>query len=570
MDDSPDQLIIRLSDPPAAATEVGGKGAALMRLAAAGFPVPPGFVITTAAFQQPVEAAIAAAFRELGSPAVAVRSSAVAEDSGAASYAGQLDSFLDVGEDDLLDAVRRCWASLLTERAAAYRVRRGDEAGSIAVVVQRMVPAEASGVVFTVDPVSGDGGLVVINATAGLGDALVSGDVTPDSWRLERPGLAVRDRRTHSDPLPLSDEQARRLAALSLEIEMLFGSPVDVEWCRVGSELFIVQARPVTTPALPVPSDRDPWNDSRDGDFLWTNTNAGEAIPDVMTPATWSMVQVFMHDAMATASVPPYFGYGRIGGRAYLNVSVMLALSRAFGIPEPVFLRLTAQVFGRLPADLEIPRVPASRLAVLRGVLPLALHVVHEARRDVKVLAAYLSRHPDLCARRMADIARAEAPSELARLWTETLEPEFHRVSWMLSAATRSSGLSFVLTGPRLERLVGPAAANILTGGLASPTDPLASLGLIEGLDQVARGEIDPETFNWRYGHRGPHEFEISRPRPGEDPAWLARNSPRAAPKTWPGAWPGSNVTGRRSGRTFAPGTRGRYACCAARFSGGR
>ena len=107
-----------------------------------------------------------------------------------------------------------------------------------------------------------------------------------------------------------------------MRIADLYKSPMDVEWCRSGDELFVVQARPITTAV-----QRDPWNDSRSGDFLWTNTNVGEAIPDVMTPATWSMVQVFLTDAMATASIPPYVGYGRIGGRIYLNVSVMMTLS---------------------------------------------------------------------------------------------------------------------------------------------------------------------------------------------------------------------------------------------------
>src|SRR5829696_8416487 len=111
----------------------------------------------------------------------------------------------------------------------------------------------------------------------------------------------------------------------------------------------------------------DPWNESRNGDFLWTNTNVGEAIPDVMTPATWSMVQVFLRDAMATASIPPFIGYGRIGGRIYLNVSVMKTLSGAFGVSERHFRELSEEVFGRLPDDLEIPPVKASRLPIIRG-----------------------------------------------------------------------------------------------------------------------------------------------------------------------------------------------------------
>ena len=131
----------------------------------------------------------------------------------------------------------------------------------------------------------------------------------------------------------------------------------------MGDELFVVQARPITVLRLSI-RGRDPWNDSRAGDFLWTNTNVGEAIPDVMTPATWSMVQVFLSDAMATASVPPYIGYGRIGGRIYLNVSVMKSLSGAVGVGEKRFRYLTEEVFGQLPDG---PGDPAGAGAALGG-----------------------------------------------------------------------------------------------------------------------------------------------------------------------------------------------------------
>ena len=123
-------------------------------------------------------------------------------------------------------------------------------------------------------------------------------------------------------------------------------------------------------------------------------------------------------------------------------------------------------------------------------------------------------------------IAAVDSPVELADLWIDVLSPEFHRVSWMLSAATRSSGASFITTRKRLQSLVGDAAANALTAGLGAQAGQLASLGLLDGLEQLAAGEIDRDTFNRRYGHRGPHEFEISLPRPGEDPA-LDRHAAR-------------------------------------------
>jgi pyruvate,water dikinase len=208
----------------------------------------------------------------------------------------------------------------------------------------------------------------------------------------------------------------------------------------------------------------------------------------------------------------------------------MMTLSAAVGVSEKRYRSLTEEVFGRLPADLEIPPVQAHRLAVIRAVLPMGLHVLGEARRDVKVLDAYLAEHPALCDRRRTEIATIAKPVELADLWVSAISPEFDRVSWMLSAATRSSGASFITTRKRLQRLVGDAAANALTAGLGGQAGQLASLGLLDGLEQVARGEIDRDTFNRRYGHRGPHEFEISLPRPGEDPAWIdQRLAERAA-----------------------------------------
>jgi pyruvate,water dikinase len=126
---------------------------------------------------------------------------------------------------------------------------------------------------------------------------------------------------------------------------------------------------------------------------------------------------------MATASIPPYVGYGRIGGRIYLNLSVLMTLSAAVGVSEKRYRSLTEEVFGRLPDDLEIPPVRVHRLDVIRAVLPMGLHVLGEARRDVKVLDAYLAEHPARCDRRRAEIAAVASPVELADLWVDLLNP---------------------------------------------------------------------------------------------------------------------------------------------------
>ncbi len=513
------------------AVEFGGKGASLTRLIDAGFPVPGGFCITTEAHRRALAEAspaavevsaalgeaILSAYRGLGSPAVAVRSSATVEDGTSDSYAGQFESLLDVrGDDALLAAVQSCWRSAAAERAQSYLRRSGTtDLPAVAVVVQRMVDADAAGVLFTADPVSGNDGVLVVEAVPGVGEALVSGVSDPSRYVVDRQtGTNLRPQ----EPRPelLGEQDVATLRDLGNRAVELYGTAMDLEWCRERGSMLIVQARPITTAVR-----SDPWNDSRHGDFLWTNTNVGEAIPDVMTPATWSMVQVFLTDAMATASIPPYIGYGRIGGRIYLNVSVMLTLSGAVGVSEKRFRELTADVFGHLPDDVEIPRVKTGRLPVLKAVLPMAAHMFAEVRRDARVMAAYLDSHPALCERRRADIAAVGHGAALADLWQSTLSPEFHRVSKMLSAATRSSGASFVTTRQRLQRLVGSAAANALTAGLGGEAGELASLGLLDGLDLLARGEIDRPEFARRFGHRGPHEFEISTPRPGEDPDWI-------------------------------------------------
>lgn len=268
----------------------GGKGANLGEMLRLGLPVPPGFCVTTAAYsrqvsswdlhqrlaplvgQQEWEAASQAAaeafaqlpldgplaeelfqaYRRLGSPAVAVRSSATAEDLESASFAGQQESFLGVqGEEALLAAVRDCWASLWSPRALHYRHQRGIDhfAVSMAVVVQQMVPAGAAGVLFTVDPVAMRADRMLVEAAPGLGEAIVSGHTTGDRYRVSRSdGLAVVDRETAQPARPaLDDGQVLALCRLGLALEAHFGCPQDVEFAVAGGKVWLLQSRPITT-----------------------------------------------------------------------------------------------------------------------------------------------------------------------------------------------------------------------------------------------------------------------------------------------------------------------------------
>lgn len=252
----------------------GGKGASLAAMTVAGFAVPPGFVLPAYALAERVDAEqlrrltraqdwrsaqglvrtaeapldeIAKAYERLGAGLVAVRSSACAEDSEAASFAGQQETYLDVqGAEEVAARVIDCWASFFSERALFYRARKGSvDDLAMAVVVQRMVEAETSGVVFTVDPVQRRRDRMVVEAVSGLGEQVVSGAVTPEHYVLDREG-AIRHERLRNGGV-LGPEELRRLAELGRALEERFGRPQDIEWAIAGGEIYLLQSRPVTT-----------------------------------------------------------------------------------------------------------------------------------------------------------------------------------------------------------------------------------------------------------------------------------------------------------------------------------
>lgn len=262
---------------------LGGKGASLDRLARLGHPVPPGFCLTTTAFgvqlaslaspdattlpsrfiasalTPELRQALGDALDELvervraigGEPRFAVRSSAIGEDGAAASYAGLHETELDVTPDAVEGAVRRCWASLWSAPAIAYRQRRGlswDDA-AMAVVVQALVPADASAVAFTRHPVTNREDQLVVTAVRGLGDAMVAGTVTPDTFVIDRGSRAEVSFDPGEDPRGRSVDEAdlRRLVDALLEVEAGFGCPIDVEAALAAGTWFLLQARPITT-----------------------------------------------------------------------------------------------------------------------------------------------------------------------------------------------------------------------------------------------------------------------------------------------------------------------------------
>jgi phosphohistidine swiveling domain-containing protein len=348
------EYVLPLDDRRATLETVGGKGVSLARLLREGVPVPGGFHLTTVAYErfvtandlesgilaalQKVEAsnpdslesasdeieelflrgsmpediceAISEAYAGLpgDGPAVAVRSSATAEDLPEASFAGQQESFLNVrGEKNLREAVKRCWVSLWTARAIAYRERQGfgHDRVALAVVVQQLVPAEVSGILFTANPVTGARDEIIVNAAFGLGEAIVGGLTTPDSFTLDRETLAVRERRTGlqevqtilaergtaEHPLDperaavptLTEAQLARLGGIGLDVERHFGSPQDVEWaCDVNGRYWVLQTRPITD--LPPPPLEDVRWEPPFPNSAWWRRQVVENMPEPLSP----------------------------------------------------------------------------------------------------------------------------------------------------------------------------------------------------------------------------------------------------------------------------------------------
>lgn len=250
---------------------VGGKGLSLGLMTQAGLLVPPGFVITTAVSGsiEQITQELFVAFDELGVERVAVRSSAVAEDSADASWAGQFESYLNVERAGLLKAVQDCWTSVKDAQEYASTQDVSDNQLSLAVVVQAMVDSEVSGVAFSVNPINHDANQIMIEAVYGLGELIVQGMVTPDNYVLAKDStqvissqiasktnmLAYKDGENKELPIDqskqdassLGEDQLEDLKELIMKIEDFYGSPQDIEWAYAKGKFYIVQSRPITT-----------------------------------------------------------------------------------------------------------------------------------------------------------------------------------------------------------------------------------------------------------------------------------------------------------------------------------
>ncbi|MFF2721544.1 rifamycin-inactivating phosphotransferase [Streptomyces sp. NPDC058011] len=585
---------------------VGGKGAHLGALSRVdGVRVPEGFCVTTDAFRRVVarapevdalldrlagadpddrqavralSAEVRRAVEEAGIPdglaaeitgavarfgegaAYAVRSSATAEDLPTASFAGQQDTYLNVvGPAAVLRHVSRCWASLFTERAVIYRRRNGidDRTVRMAVVVQRMVLPDASGVLFTADPVTGHRRTATVDAGFGLGEALVSGLVNPDVFTV-RDGevvartIAVKQRAVHALPgggtrevtvepqrqerPALTDVQVVELVRLGRRIEAHFGCPQDIEWCLTDDGFRIVQSRPITTLfPVPVPEDTDGRTPS-----VYVSVGHQQMMTDAMKPLGWSMWQ-------RTAMVPMH----EAGGRLFVDVTPQLAspASRAalldvMGKGDPLVRDALETVLERHEFDRPVP--DAGPVGPLAGGAPAAS--VTEA--DPASVAELVERSETSLAALERDIRTKSGP-ELFDFLAEAFEEHKRVLSDPVSIRAIMAGMeaTWWLNDKLGEWLGEKNAADALT--LSAPGNITSEMGLdlldvadairphpevvaflndvqdddfLDALVELpggagAREAI--EAYLGRYGMRCVGEIDITRPRWSERPATL-------------------------------------------------
>lgn len=608
---------------PRKAAAFGGKAQNLAALARAGFPVPAAYALSAAAADeffatvlpeadQPksllvapasalaperlaeladrvrraeipagIRTGLAGALSTLqreGAVAVAVRSSSTREDQHATSAAGLHQTVLGVTDEEaLFDAVRSCWASILAPSVLGYlRTLSGEgtEVG-LGIVVQAMVPADVAGAMFTVNPLSGDVGEMVINSAYGLGCAVMDGRVSPDTYRIDKATRFVRDRVIGEKAIAVRwtpeeglreeevDAKAREadslspglleaLVELGIRVEDHFDDARDVEWAAVGNTLYLLQARPITAlacrPRRRRGSGRRPLRDR--ARIVWSNVNVGEALPGVATPLTWSILSDFSERGFRRAfgalgcSVPKEAELvGSFRGRIYLNMSEFMEIaSQVPGLRPRTLLSLAGGgEMERLEMDVEsrgstafLMRLPLTVARYLRENLGLAERVTRFER-------SFGEEHGRLSAidfRVLSNIGLDRVLFRVERLLDESGQVMLTVYGNLLATLVILRGVLAVVAregdSDRLERdlLTGLADIESAAPGLSlwhiaetARAEPEAAACLRRADPRTMSVDALPdgptrramERFFVSYGDRGTREAEIAEPRWAED-----------------------------------------------------
>ncbi len=580
---------------------VGGKGLNLGKLTRAGFRVPQGFCVTTDAYLFSIQnlpeqnsnsikdltldpelvADIRTVHEKLQTDRVAVRSSATAEDLADASFAGQQDTFLNVKSDELLDALKACWASLWSERAIAYRKTQGiaDEALAIAVVVQEMCNAEVSGVLFTVSPFSAE--VSIIESNWGLGESVVSGAITPDSFQvsretgevLEKTIVTKREMVTDggvSEVLAaqqhissLTNEQLAELTALGLRVENYYGQPMDIEWALADGEFVLLQARNITTSVsgrdevasplrkFPTVSESESVEKLRQREIrrlkactdlpgtVWCHHNIAEVLPAPL-PMTWSVIKKFMSGGGGLGEAYRNLGFypskrvdsegilDLICGHIYVNLNREAELHFE-GFPFTHDFNALKQNPQLAMYAQAVPDITRSRASFW---LKLPIHVVRMSKAEMRlrqcrsdfdqlltadIFPAFQSKVEAEWAISYADLSDTELVEKFQGWCFQTLDDFAPKAL----TATLLAGFSLQRLAAALQKCTDEAAAKSIVSRLISGLSGNLTVETNEKLQEIAAGDLALSDFLKAYGHRGVDEFELAAPRWREDTTYL-------------------------------------------------
>ena len=568
---------------------VGGKGLNLGKLARARFRVPQGFCVTTDAYRFSVQGlleqnagcikdlvlstelvtAVHTAREQLKTDTVAVRSSATAEDLAEASFAGQQDTFLNVTSDELLDALKACWASLWSERAIAYRQTQGidDEGLAMAVVIQEMCDADVSGVLFTVSPFNAD--VSIVESNWGLGESVVSGAITPDSFHVSRETGEVVERNiavkremvtatgvsevasAQQDVSSLTDTQLKELTQLGMQVEAHYGQPMDIEWALADGQFVLLQARHVTVRDTASKASKETVEELRQGEIqilearaephgtVWCHHNLAEVLPTPL-PMTWGIMKTFMSGAGGLGKAYRGLGFypsGRLDdegildlicGRIYVNLNREAELHFE-GFPfahDFAALKRNPQQAMYAQAQTDITRSNASFW------LKLPLHIVRMSKAEMR-LRQCRSDFDRLLTEEVFPTFQAEVEAERDILYSDLSDAELVAKfqTWRAKTlddfalkaltATLLAGFSLQRLEAGLQKCLDETAAKMLASRLISGLSGNLTVETNEKLQQVATGELTLTDFLKDYGHRAVDEFELAQPRWREDATYL-------------------------------------------------
>jgi pyruvate,water dikinase len=507
----------------------GAKAANCARLRQAGFPVPDGLVLLSTATAADAEAIAADAWfdRQPAQTTYAVRSSGIGEDGAGHSFAGIHRTALSVLRADLAAAVALCRASAHSREALAYRDAKTLPAASImfGVLIQPMIEAVAAGVAFTVNPVTGAQDEIVINSSWGVGEALVSGQVDPDEFVVNKRELTLAwerigqkdGRERHATP-SLAQADIRELVTIATAIERHFGSAQDIEWCHDGARFWIVQSRPITT-ATPEKHSTE-----------WTRANLAEVLPDLTSPQALAAFENLLNRAerhYMGALMAPEAGLGptvkSFAGRLYFNLSQLKQVCAAGGMPPAVMLKSLGHPEAIQPDD---ERAAPLGFATLRHIPAF----VRLAWKHVTV-ARVIGRHNALVARLLKEYgavdARALDDRELWSLvdkWIEDAPAQMEPVLLLGGVTIRELPLRKICEriGMPFEQFLYPqlaAGERSVSAQQAFDLAALATTAQREGAINAQPFLAQFDAFIEAYGHRGRYESDWSLPRYREDPS---------------------------------------------------